>query len=97
MQAFPKFKTQKLKVKNESKNTKSFSLLNCNFAFCLLNFNLFKVYNQAMKKGDFNNILYKLSLQKGEEKLRLAFKLNQFVIKLQKEGELYAKRQSVTS
>ena len=47
-----------------------------------------------MKKGDFNNILYELSLQKGEEKLRLAFKLNQFVAKLQKEGELYARRQS---
>ncbi len=52
-------------------------------------------YYQAMKKGDFNSILHKLSLQKGEEKLRLAFKLNQFVVKLQKEGELYASRQSI--
>lgn len=48
-----------------------------------------------MKEGDFKKILHRLSLQKGEEKLKLAFRLSQFVLKLQKEGDLYAKRQSV--
>ncbi|MBI4097929.1 MAG: hypothetical protein HY426_02715 [Candidatus Levybacteria bacterium] len=46
-----------------------------------------------MRKREFKEILHRLSLQKGEEKLRLAFKLNFFIKKLQKEGELYAKRQ----
>ncbi len=49
-----------------------------------------------MRKREFKEILHRLSLQKGEEKLRLAFKLNFFIKKLQKEGKLYAKRQGTT-
>lgn len=48
-----------------------------------------------MKRDAFNKVLHKLSLQKGEEKLHLASQLHQFVRKLQTEGELYAKKQSV--
>lgn len=47
-----------------------------------------------MEKRSFRNLLDKLSLQSGEEKLKIAFKLSLFVQKLRKEGEAYAKKQS---
>jgi len=47
-----------------------------------------------MKKRSFRNLLDKLSLQSGEEKLKISFKLSLFVQKLRKEGEAYAKKQS---
>ena len=47
-----------------------------------------------MNKKVFRNLLDKLYLQSGEEKLKIAFKLSLFVQKLRKEGEAYAKKQS---
>ncbi len=49
-----------------------------------------------MKTKAFNKIMHRLSLQKGEEKLKLAFKLSEFVRRLHREGEMYAKKQSAT-
>ncbi|MBI2430541.1 MAG: hypothetical protein HYV39_00835 [Candidatus Levybacteria bacterium] len=45
-----------------------------------------------MKKDAFSNLLYKLSKQSGQEKLRISFQLSQFVRQLRKQGELYAKK-----
>lgn len=53
-------------------------------------------YYEAMQTKAFNKILHRLSLQKGEEKLKFAFKLSEFVRRLHREGEMYAKKQSAT-
>ncbi|EKD86043.1 MAG: hypothetical protein ACD_37C00503G0002 [uncultured bacterium] len=52
-------------------------------------------YYDDMKKRDFDKLLHKLSLQKGEEKLRLSSQLYQFTRQLRAIGELYGQRQSI--
>lgn len=49
-----------------------------------------------MNKAAFKDILHKLYLQKGQEKLHISFKLSQFVTRLRMEGVSYAKKKSVT-
>lgn len=46
-----------------------------------------------MGKYTFQDVIRVLSRQNGEEKLRLAFKLSQFVKKLRAQGAIYGKEQ----
>lgn len=46
-----------------------------------------------MTKKFFKSLLYRLSQQSGEEKLRIAFKLSDFARKLREEGRTYANKQ----
>lgn len=47
-----------------------------------------------MKARKFQEILQKVSLLSGEDKLRLAFRLSRFTLALRKQGEIYGKKHS---
>lgn len=47
-----------------------------------------------MKRAIFTNLLQKLYFQSGQEKLRIAFKLSQFVKQLRAQGDLYVNKKS---
>ncbi|MCL5438496.1 MAG: hypothetical protein M1268_00725 [Patescibacteria group bacterium] len=48
-----------------------------------------------MTKNSFQNLLHKLSLQSGEDKLKISFNLSLFAKKLKAEGERYTNNKTL--